>query len=79
MVAPDLPKQRHQVTYKLANNRFTWHRHFWNEGAIMRTVRRTSGQVLYVAPPLVAAYMFMEWANERSVSRIELLCWDLVH
>lgn len=63
----DLPKQKGQIAYRLAPNRISGWNHFWNHGAIPRSVRRTSGQVLYVAPPLVAAYLLMEWANERYV------------
>jgi ubiquinol-cytochrome c reductase subunit 8 len=33
--------------------------------AIFNTWRRFSSQVLYVAPPLIAAYVAMSWAIER--------------
>ncbi|RDW82010.1 ubiquinol-cytochrome c reductase complex ubiquinone-binding protein [Coleophoma cylindrospora] len=34
--------------------------------AIFNTWRRFSHQVLYFAPPLIAAYVAMEWAIERN-------------
>jgi len=33
--------------------------------AIFNTWRRFSSQVLYIAPPLIAAYVAMSWAIER--------------
>jgi ubiquinol-cytochrome c reductase subunit 8 len=37
--------------------------------AIFNVWRRTRAQILYVAPPFVAAYLLMEWATERCVRK----------
>lgn len=33
--------------------------------AVFNTYRRTKGQILYVLPPLIAAYAALNWAVER--------------
>lgn len=33
--------------------------------AVFNTWRRTKGSLLYWAPPMMAAYFIMSWANER--------------
>ncbi|KAF2838091.1 hypothetical protein M501DRAFT_1004926 [Patellaria atrata CBS 101060] len=59
------PPQKGVTTYGLAQNRQrplagTLHAAFFNVG------RRTAGQILYWAPPMVAAYAIMSWAIERN-------------
>ncbi|CAD6503135.1 BgTH12-02804 [Blumeria graminis f. sp. triticale] len=60
-----LQKQKGVASYALSANRqrpFAGALH----AAIFNTWRRFSGQVLYVAPPLIAAYCTMQWAIERN-------------
>ena len=60
-------KQKGIVSYGIANNRQnplagTFH------DAIFNTWRRFSGQVLYVAPPMIFGYYVLNWAIERYVA-----------
>ncbi|KZF23660.1 putative ubiquinol-cytochrome C reductase complex subunit UcrQ [Xylona heveae TC161] len=57
--------QKGVISYSMSANRQrplagTLHAAFFN------TFRRVRGQILYVAPPLVAAYYGMSWAIERN-------------
>ena len=57
-------KQKGIITYGISSNRqnpFAGAIH----DAIFNTWRRFSGQVLFVAPPFVAAYYIMDWAIHR--------------
>ncbi|ETN41563.1 uncharacterized protein HMPREF1541_03499 [Cyphellophora europaea CBS 101466] len=62
---PQLPSQRGIITYRLSANRLnplagTAH------AAVFNTFRRCAGQVWYVVPPFVVAYLTMKWAEERN-------------
>ncbi|KAK1770912.1 cytochrome b-c1 complex subunit 8 [Phialemonium atrogriseum] len=57
--------QKGIITYGLSPNRqnpFAGAAH----DAIFNTWRRASAQVLYIAPPFIAAYYLMNWATERN-------------
>ncbi|KAK8126875.1 ubiquinol-cytochrome-c oxidoreductase complex iii subunit 11kd protein of the family protein [Apiospora kogelbergensis] len=56
--------ERGIITYALSSNRQNL---FAGAGhaAVFNTWRRFAGQVLFWAPPLVAAWYAMEWANKR--------------
>ncbi|KAK7968869.1 hypothetical protein PG988_007942 [Apiospora saccharicola] len=57
--------ERGIITYSLSSNRqnvLAGAAH----AAVFNTWRRFAGQVLFWAPPLVAAYYAMEWANKRN-------------
>ncbi|KAL1869435.1 hypothetical protein VTK73DRAFT_3139 [Phialemonium thermophilum] len=57
--------QKGIITYGLSPNRqklFAGAAH----DAVFNTWRRFSSQVLYVAPPFIAAYFLMNWATERN-------------
>ncbi|KAI9802974.1 MAG: hypothetical protein M1825_002207 [Sarcosagium campestre] len=59
------PAQKGVTTYSLSANRQrplagTLH------AAIFNSWRRFRGQVLYVAPPMIIAYLTMEWAIEKN-------------
>ncbi|KAL2757985.1 hypothetical protein ACRALDRAFT_1068444 [Sodiomyces alcalophilus JCM 7366] len=58
-------KQRGIITYGLSPNR---QNPFAGAGhdAIFNTFRRFRSQVLYIAPPFIAAYYIMDWATERN-------------
>ncbi|KAF7189079.1 Cytochrome b-c1 complex subunit 8 [Pseudocercospora fuligena] len=60
-----LPKQKGQITYRIAPNQHRSLLHFWT-GSLWNVVRRTGDQVLYFAPPLIMAYLAMDWANKRN-------------
>ncbi|KAI9845363.1 MAG: hypothetical protein M1838_001787 [Thelocarpon superellum] len=34
--------------------------------AVFNTYRRTRGQILFVAPPLIVAYLVLDWATEQN-------------
>jgi ubiquinol-cytochrome c reductase subunit 8 len=53
------------VSYAIARNQFRIGYLFYNKGGIFNVVRRSRNQFLYVVPPFVAAYMMMEWANDK--------------
>lgn len=57
-------KQRGIITYGLSPNRQNPFAGAAND-AIFNTFRRFRSQVLYIAPPFIAAYYIMEWATER--------------
>ena len=66
-------KQKGIITYGVSSNRQnplagTFH------DAIFNTWRRFSAQVLYVAPPFVAAYMIVDWATHRYSLENAALC-----
>ncbi|KAI0844639.1 UcrQ-domain-containing protein [Daldinia vernicosa] len=57
--------QKNIITYSLSSNRqkiFTGVAH----DAVFNSWRRFCGQVLYWAPPFLAAYYAMDWANKRN-------------
>jgi ubiquinol-cytochrome c reductase subunit 8 len=58
------PTQKGTVTYSLSPNR---QRPLAGaaRNAVFNTFRRTSHQIFYFAPPLVAGYYLMHWAIER--------------
>ncbi|KAH9211908.1 cytochrome b-c1 complex subunit 8 [Leptodontidium sp. 2 PMI_412] len=35
--------------------------------SVFNTTRRTMGQILYVAPPLVIAYFLLDWAEKKNL------------
>ena len=52
------------MTFGLAGNRqnpFSGAAH----DAIFNTWRRTSAQILYIVPPMLAGYYIMDWATKR--------------
>jgi len=58
------PKQKGTIVFGLAPNRqnaFAGALH----DAIFNTWRRVSGQLLYVAPPLIAGYYILDWAVKK--------------
>ncbi|KAK0720881.1 cytochrome b-c1 complex subunit 8 [Lasiosphaeris hirsuta] len=58
-------KQKGIITYGISPNRqnpFAGAVH----DAFFNTWRRFSGQVLYIAPPFLAAYFIMDWAIHRN-------------
>lgn len=61
-----LPKQKNITSYTLSATR---QRPFAGafHNAIFNTARRVRGQVLYVAPPFVVAYVLISWMEERCV------------
>ncbi|KAI9845150.1 MAG: hypothetical protein M1837_005035 [Sclerophora amabilis] len=59
------PKQKGITSYALSANRQRPLAGALN-AAIFNTWRRFKGQVLYVAPPFVAAYFIMQWATKRN-------------
>lgn len=59
-------KQKGIITYGVSSNRQNPFAGAFHD-AIFNTWRRFSGQVLYVAPPFIAAYYVMEWAIHRCV------------
>ncbi|CAK1359234.1 unnamed protein product [Cercospora beticola] len=64
-----LPKQKGQITYTLGRNQHRPTFALWNHGIVAglrNTIRRSSGQALYVIPPFLAAWAAMTWAEERS-------------
>lgn len=61
----DLQKQNGVVTYRLAPNRVKISKIFWTQGGYFNTFRRCRSQFLYVVPPFAAAYVLMQWAEER--------------
>jgi ubiquinol-cytochrome c reductase subunit 8 len=42
--------------------------------AVFNTARRVRGQILYVAPPFVVAYLLVSWMEEKYVSRLLIPC-----
>ncbi|KAL8685537.1 MAG: hypothetical protein Q9218_007698 [Villophora microphyllina] len=58
--------QKGIVTYSLSANR---QRPFAGatSAAIFNTYRRSKAQFLYWVPPLVAGYLLISWANEKSI------------
>ena len=64
------PRQKGIVTYSLSSNRQRPLAGILN-AAVFNTWRRFRGQVLYFAPPLVLAYLVMDWATQKSVLSIE--------
>jgi len=58
-------KQRGIIQYSLASNRQRITANVINS-AIFNGWRRFRGAVLYVAPPFVAGYYLIEWANHRN-------------
>ncbi|KAF2773335.1 UcrQ-domain-containing protein [Teratosphaeria nubilosa] len=62
----NLPKQKGLVTYQMAATRHRIGKHFWEPTGPFNTVRRTRNQFLYVVPPLLIAYLAMQWAEERN-------------
>ena len=69
------PQQKGIVTYSLSSNRQRPLAGILN-AAVFNTWRRFRGQVLYFAPPLVLAYLVMDWATQRSVASIEIVSWE---
>ncbi|KAF2143168.1 uncharacterized protein K452DRAFT_268501 [Aplosporella prunicola CBS 121167] len=63
--APGCRPQKGIISYVLAQNRQRALAGALN-AAIFNTWRRVCGQVLYVAPPLLAGYYGMTWAIERN-------------
>lgn len=64
----ELPKQKGQITYTLGRNQHRPTFALWNHGifaGLRNTIRRSSGQALYVIPPFLAAWAAMNWAEER--------------
>ncbi|KAI9748137.1 MAG: hypothetical protein M1815_003586 [Lichina confinis] len=59
------PQQKGIVTYSLSSNRQRPLAGILN-AAVFNTWRRFRGQVLYFAPPLVLAYLVMDWATQRN-------------
>ncbi|OAP65498.1 hypothetical protein AYL99_01470 [Fonsecaea erecta] len=60
-----LPVQRGVVTYAVSPNRLNPLANGVHN-AVFNTYRRAKNQVLYWVPPLVAAYLLMDWANRRN-------------
>ncbi|KAJ9603908.1 ubiquinol--cytochrome-c reductase subunit 8 [Cladophialophora chaetospira] len=61
----DLPAQRGIISYRLSSKRLNPLSHAIHN-AIFNTFRRSKNQILYWAPPLLAAYLIMDWANSRN-------------
>ncbi|EXJ57801.1 ubiquinol-cytochrome c reductase subunit 8 [Cladophialophora psammophila CBS 110553] len=59
------PAQKNIVTYALSPNRQNPTSTLIPD-AIFNTFRRTRNQVLYWVPPLLVAYLAMDWATERN-------------
>ncbi|KAI9035385.1 ubiquinol--cytochrome-c reductase subunit 8 [Aspergillus affinis] len=59
------PTPQRIATYSLSPNRQRPLAGAFN-AAIFNTFRRFSAQVLYVAPPFIAAYVAMNWAIDRN-------------
>ncbi|KIW62185.1 hypothetical protein PV04_10383 [Phialophora macrospora] len=59
------PTQKNIITYSMSANRLNPTHHILSD-AIFNTFRRTRNQVLYWVPPLLIAYMAMDWAIERN-------------
>ncbi|PMD59869.1 uncharacterized protein K444DRAFT_512063, partial [Hyaloscypha bicolor E] len=59
-----LPKQKHITVYTLCANR---QRPLAGavRNAVFNTARRVRGQILYVAPPFVVAYLLFSWMEEK--------------
>lgn len=62
----DLPKISGIASYTISPNR-TKPMAGAYRNVIFNTFRRSRQQVFYVVPPFVAAYLIMEWANEKYV------------
>ena len=58
------PTQKNIITYSMSANRLNPTNHILRDG-VFNTFRRTRNQILYWAPPLLLAYMAMDWATER--------------
>ena len=61
----DIPRQHKIITYSLSANSqrpLAGAAH----NAIFNTFRRTKDQFLYVVPPFVAAFLLMQWAENRN-------------
>ncbi|KAF8853555.1 UcrQ-domain-containing protein [Acephala macrosclerotiorum] len=60
-----LPKQKGIVTYNLCANQ---QRPLAGalRNAVFNTARRSGAQFFYVVPPLVAAYVLMDWAVKKN-------------
>ncbi|KAI9754465.1 MAG: hypothetical protein M4579_004693 [Chaenotheca gracillima] len=59
------PTQKGVTTYSLSANRQSPLAGAFN-AAIFNTWRRFRGQVLYVAPPFIIAYLTVDWATKRN-------------
>ncbi len=60
------PPQKGIVTYALSGNRQRPLAGALN-AAIFNTYRRTKAQILYWAPPMIIAYLAMDWAVKKYV------------
>ncbi|KAH7400395.1 ubiquinol-cytochrome c reductase complex ubiquinone-binding protein [Cadophora sp. MPI-SDFR-AT-0126] len=60
-----LPKQKGIITFILGANR---QRPLAGvlHNAIFNTTRRCRGQMLYVVPPLLGAYLLLDWAEKKN-------------
>ncbi|KAF3932026.1 hypothetical protein ABW20_dc0104069 [Dactylellina cionopaga] len=63
--SPSLARQRGIISYTLASNRQKPTAGALR-GAIFNGWRRFRGQVLYVAPPFIAGYLLLDWAEKRN-------------
>jgi ubiquinol-cytochrome c reductase subunit 8 len=53
------------VTYSLSPNRVKISKVSWTQGGYANTSRRCRTQFMYVVPPFAAAYLLMQWAEEK--------------
>lgn len=60
------PTQKNIVTYTMSPNRLNPTSTVLHD-AVFNTFRRSRNQVLYWVPPLLIAYLLMDWATERYV------------
>jgi ubiquinol-cytochrome c reductase subunit 8 len=66
---PGLPKHKYIAIYTLCANRqrpLAGAMH----NAVFNTARRVRGQILYVAPPFVVAYLVLSWMEKEYVPYI---------
>jgi ubiquinol-cytochrome c reductase subunit 8 len=59
------PTQKNVITYAMSPNRLNPTSTIFHD-AIFNTFRRTRNQILYWVPPLLLAYLSMDWAIERN-------------
>jgi ubiquinol-cytochrome c reductase subunit 8 len=65
------PTQKNVITYSMSANRLNPMSGIIHS-AIFNTFRRTRNQFLYWVPPLLIAYLTMDWAVERYVFTLGL-------
>ncbi|KAK1756840.1 cytochrome b-c1 complex subunit 8 [Echria macrotheca] len=58
-------KQKGIITYGISNNRQNPFAGAFHD-AVFNTARRVRAQILYIAPPVIGAYLLMDWATKRN-------------